>query len=67
MTAFIKRKAELKLSLSKANSKIHFSFDLWTSPNHLALLGIVAYYIDQYSQNQLVSLALVVFSPKSAD
>jgi hypothetical protein len=55
MDAFIEKKAKLKLSLSKANSKINFSFDLWTSPNHKALLGIVAHFIDEFGQNQSVS------------
>jgi hypothetical protein len=53
--AFKRRKARLKLSLHRANSRIHFSFDLWTSPNHFALLGIIAHYIDEYGQNQSVS------------
>jgi hypothetical protein len=51
---FLKRKAELKESLARCKSKVHFSFDLWTSPNHLALLGIIAHYIDEFGQNQSV-------------
>jgi hypothetical protein len=53
--AFQARKEKVKEVLARSNSKIHFSFDLWTSPNHLALLGIVAHYIDEYGQNQSVS------------
>jgi hypothetical protein len=51
---FERRKRQLKGSLGRAKSKVHFSFDLWTSPNHLALLGIIAHYIDEYGQNQSV-------------
>jgi hypothetical protein len=53
--AFKVRKIKLKAELAKSNSMVHFSFDLWTSPNHMALLGIVAHYIDQFGQNQTVS------------
>lgn len=54
MEAFNKRKKHLKGVLARAVSKIHFSFDLWTSPNHLALLGVVAHFIDEFGQNQSV-------------
>lgn len=48
-------KKEQKIKeLARAKSMIHFSFDLWTSPNHLALLGILAHYVDEYGQNQSV-------------
>jgi len=26
-------------------TRIHFNFDLWSSPNHCALLGIVAHWV----------------------
>jgi hypothetical protein len=51
---YTKRKAEKLEELAKVKGMIHFSFDLWTSPNHLALMGIVAHYIDEYGQNQSV-------------
>lgn len=60
ITAFEARRIKLKASLSRSESMIHFSFDLWTSPNHLALLGIVAHYIDEYGQNQSVSSNLLL-------
>jgi hypothetical protein len=52
------RQLKIKTMLSKSQSQIHFSFDLWTSPNHLALLGIMAHFIDEHAQNQTVSLCL---------
>jgi hypothetical protein len=55
MESFEARKGRLKQRLAKSNSMIHFSFDLWTSPNHLALLGIVVHFIDEIGQNQSVS------------
>ena len=55
MNAFELRKNRLKQSLSKCQSLVHFSFDLWTSPNHKALLGVVAHYINENSVLQSVS------------
>lgn len=52
--AFKVRKAKLKETLKRAPSKTSFSFDLWTSPNHLALLGIVVHFINEFGQNQSV-------------
>jgi hypothetical protein len=59
--AFEARKKRMRTMLQKSKSKIHFSFDLWTSPNHLALLGIVAHFVDARAQNQSVCQ----FSPSS--
>jgi hypothetical protein len=47
MEAFHRRKQKLKDSFEKCQSNVNFSFDLWTSPNHKGLLGVVAYYIDE--------------------
>ena len=44
--------------LQKSVSNINFSFDLWTSPNHLALLGLVAHFIDEKGQNQSMLIAI---------
>ncbi|KJZ70066.1 hypothetical protein HIM_10549 [Hirsutella minnesotensis 3608] len=58
LEAFNKRKEHLKEVLARSVSKIHFSFDLWTSPNHLALLGVVAHFIDEFGQNQSILIAI---------
>jgi hypothetical protein len=60
IVAFEARKKKLKESLAKAKSKMSFSFDLWTSPNHMALLGIVAHYIDEDGKKQSVSAVSLV-------
>jgi hypothetical protein len=52
---FEHRKTKLKASLERCQSNINFSFDLWTSPNHKALLGVVAHYIDKNGVLQNVS------------
>jgi hypothetical protein len=45
---FEKRKLEVKDELATARSRIHISFDLWTSPNALALVATVAHYLDKH-------------------
>jgi hypothetical protein len=60
IVAFEARKKKLKESLAKAKSKMSFSFDLWTSPNHMALLGIIAHYIDEDGKKQSVSAVSLV-------
>jgi hypothetical protein len=44
---FEKKKLEIKNELVTARSRIHISFNLWTSPNLLALVTVVAYYLDK--------------------
>jgi hypothetical protein len=53
---FAARKERVRQRLSKSKSKIHISFDLWTSSNSLAMLGIVAHYLDE----SLVSKSLII-------
>src|SRR5437773_6397525 len=48
MHAYESEKKKLQHYLYSALSSIHIVLDLWTSPNHLALLGIIAYYTNEY-------------------
>ncbi|KAK1829142.1 hypothetical protein QBC39DRAFT_136851 [Podospora conica] len=48
----------LKQELSSAKSKIHLSFDLWTSPIATGLMAIVAYYLTETGQLKFRLLAL---------
>jgi hypothetical protein len=41
MNAFISKKQQLKEDLHHSRSRISISFDLWTSPNPYAILGVV--------------------------
>lgn len=45
-------------TLRAATTKIDFSFDLWTSKNRLALLGLVAHFIDNAGCSRSILLAL---------
>ena len=38
-------KQRIKLEVQSALSKVHFTVDLWTSPNSLAIVGMIAHYI----------------------
>ncbi|KJZ73349.1 hypothetical protein HIM_07353 [Hirsutella minnesotensis 3608] len=52
------QKEKVKQRIQSAKSKIHISCDLWTSPNSLAILGVVAHYVAEDSQLEHHVLAL---------
>jgi hypothetical protein len=58
LAEFDRGKELLKLEFKAALSKIHISFDLWTSPNKLAMLGVVAHYLspDLTAKSPLIAL-----------
>jgi hypothetical protein len=43
---FLLSQALLIKLLLTSGTKIHISFDLWSSPNHFSILGIVGHFID---------------------
>jgi hypothetical protein len=47
MKEFDKQKLQVKKELATPKSRIHISADLWTSPNSLPIVGIVAHYLDK--------------------
>lgn len=51
-------KVKVKQRILSAKSKIHISCDLWTSPNSLAILGVVAHYVTKDGQLEHSVLAL---------
>lgn len=42
---YTQQKQKLMKELDNAN-KVNFTYDLWSSPNHMALLGITAHWIN---------------------
>jgi hypothetical protein len=40
-------KSQGQVKLQYALSKVHFTVDLWTSPNSLAILGMIAHYVSK--------------------
>ena len=43
---FHRSQQDLTRSFTRDKSKIHFTFDIWTSPNNRAFLGAVAHWLD---------------------
>jgi hypothetical protein len=43
---YIQAKQQVKQRLAEARSRIHISFDLWTSPNSLAICAVVAHFVN---------------------
>jgi hypothetical protein len=52
------QKAKIKASLKRSTTRIHISCDLWSSPNSLAILGIVAHFITGDGELRHIVLAL---------
>ena len=55
---FEAEKELLRAELARSPYKKHLTFDLWTSPNQYALLGITVHFVDQSQQLQFRLLAL---------
>src|SRR2546429_8651196 len=49
---------ELRSALHKSDGQIHLSFDAWTSPNSLAMMGVVAHWMDEKQQLRTTLLGL---------
>jgi hypothetical protein len=47
LATYNERIADVKKSLADARSRINLSFDAWSSPDHLSLLGVMAYWLDE--------------------
>jgi hypothetical protein len=58
LRTFELEKDHIKAALLNSLSKIHISCDLWTSPNSLAILGMVAHFIAEDGQLRHPVLAL---------
>ena len=56
--AFQVEKLRVQQAVQSSISKIHFTVDLWTSNNSLALLGIIAHYFAEDGQLRQSVLAL---------
>ncbi|KAF7450657.1 Dimer-Tnp-hAT domain containing protein [Pyrenophora tritici-repentis] len=58
MNAFISKKQQLREDLHHSRSRISISFDLWTSPNPYAILGVVAMWIDTTGMRRVTALGM---------
>jgi hypothetical protein len=57
MEGYLLHKAAVKQELKNSVSKVHISFDLWTSGNCLSLNGIVAHFINAKFEPRAILLA----------
>lgn len=55
---FTEHTSIVKEYLAEAQSKIHISFDLWTSPNVHSVMAVCAHFIDHEAKNTTILLAL---------
>lgn len=58
MNDFVAKKRQLKEDLCHSRSRISVSFDLWTSPNSSAILGVVGMWIDATGKRRLTVLGM---------
>lgn len=58
MRQYEDQKEKVKQRIQSARSRIHISCDLWTSPNSLAILGVVAHYVTEDCTLEHHTLAL---------
>jgi hypothetical protein len=58
ISTYHERIRDVKEALLKARSRINLSFDVWSSLNHLSLLSIVAYWINEKCELKTALLAL---------
>jgi hypothetical protein len=52
-------KERIRRRIQSARSKVHISCDLWTAPNSLPILGVVAHYISEDNILESSTLAMV--------
>jgi hypothetical protein len=52
-------KAEMVVLLSESRSTIHLAADIWTSPNALAILGVVAHWMMEDGSRKSILLGLL--------
>ena len=58
MRQYEDQKEKVKQRIQSAKSRVHISCDLWTSPNSLAILGVVGHYVTEDGQLEHHILAL---------
>ena len=57
-------KERIRQRIQSARSKVHISCDLWTAPNSLPILGVVAHYISEDNILESSTLSMVELQGK---
>lgn len=55
---FEEGKRRIRQLLLNAISSVHITCDMWTSSNHLALLGIIGHFADEYGKRYAITLGM---------
>ena len=55
---FRQRQSDIAKQLRQIKGLIHLSFDLWTSPNHLALVAVIGHYVSSEYKLETTLLGL---------
>ena len=58
MEDFITTREKVSKELLASKSLIHISFDLWTSPNQLAMIGVIGHWMNPYGNIRTTLLGL---------
>jgi hAT family C-terminal dimerisation region len=58
ITEFKQKQKQIKAQLDSSKSSIHLTFDLWTSPNHLSIVGVHGHFINSQYKVDNVMLGL---------
>lgn len=58
LAEFKKQRVRVKEELALSKSMIHISFDLWTSPNSLGIVAVVAHFLDKDLKNQSLLIGM---------
>jgi hypothetical protein len=58
LAEFGRRQEEIREGLRSSKSRIHLSFDLWTSPNNIAFVGVVGHYMSSQYKVETTLLGL---------
>jgi hypothetical protein len=58
MEDFKQRRKQIKKELHLSKNLVHFSFDMWTSPNSMAMIGIVSHFVSHTGEAKVCLLGL---------
>ena len=58
LVEFEQRREDICEQLRTSKSRIHISFDLWTSPNHMSFVGVVGHFMNAQYKVESVLLGL---------
>ena len=58
ITEFKQKQKQIKAQLDSSKRSIHLTFDLWTSPNHLSIVGVHGHFINSQYKVDNVMLGL---------